>query len=80
MNWADKWGKLLLRSSFRKGRISFTLRDLEKKLNFFLLFYQEEIVALRDHVEGFQVHPTQIMDHVPLWEAYVTGVGRCAVL
>ncbi|NKQ39185.1 MAG: ABC transporter substrate-binding protein [Methanosarcinales archaeon] len=40
---------------------------LEKNLGVYL-FHQEEIVAIRNHVEGFQVHPTQVMDHVPLWD------------
>jgi peptide/nickel transport system substrate-binding protein len=43
---------------------------LEKELGVYL-FHQEEIVALRNHVEGFQVHPTQVMDHVPLWEVSI---------
>jgi peptide/nickel transport system substrate-binding protein len=44
---------------------------LEKELGVYL-FHQEEIVAIRNHVHGFQVHPTQVMDHIPLWEVYVT--------
>jgi peptide/nickel transport system substrate-binding protein len=43
---------------------------LEKELGVYL-FHQEEIVALRNHVEGFQVHPTQVMDHVPLWDVSI---------
>ena len=43
---------------------------LEKNLGVYL-FHQEEIVAIRNHVEGFQVHPTQVMDHVPLCDVSI---------
>lgn len=45
---------------------------LERELAVYL-FHQQEIVALRDHVHGFQVHPTQIMDHVPLWGVHIAS-------
>ncbi|NKQ39186.1 MAG: hypothetical protein HF967_06935 [Methanosarcinales archaeon] len=45
---------------------------LETDLAVYLLI-QQEIVAIRDHVHGFQAHPNQRMAHVPLWEVYVTG-------
>jgi ABC-type transport system substrate-binding protein len=45
---------------------------LEKELGVYL-FHQKEIVALRDHVHGFQVHPTQVMDHVPLWGVHIAS-------
>ncbi|MCL0074794.1 ABC transporter substrate-binding protein [Thermodesulfovibrionales bacterium] len=50
------------------GELQKIIRDSELSV---FLFHQEEIVALRDHVHGFQVHPTQVMDHVPLWEVSI---------
>jgi peptide/nickel transport system substrate-binding protein len=51
-------------------------RDLQKavlksELGVYL-FHEEEIIALRDHVRDFHIHPAQVMDHIPLWEVYVT--------
>jgi peptide/nickel transport system substrate-binding protein len=45
---------------------------LEKELAVYL-FHQEELVASRNHVHGFQVHPTQVMDHVPLWGVHIAS-------